>query len=675
MVHACHAGKVHKMFHATIYSMREAVIIRQSGADSDNSDKKSHAEAVDFVNRHRDFFEHYARGKVSFKPAPPGLETFAFDLNSNDIYINSVFYKKRGFSDEKTSFATCHEVEHFDEKKQLLGERGGARTFAAYVDRIKNDKAFGLLDNCVADIRQNRAVVAKTNAAFRDLEQDLYRNDLFKDTDFTSAPKHLQFSQALLREARVPGETCTVAPDVRAKLNEIYAQKGKDGTALLDAMTHPDTPMSTRLKLQDKYLWPIVEELRKEDVEDKKQKQQGQGSENGQPQSGQGGQPQESSGERGKKEKQGWFRRKNKDEPQAQAPQKALETPQQPQQPQETDPNKIFSEDYKRAGEKVMNAVPIEKQEEALKAWKEGTDLLEQADQSHADKIGVRKEDLLKYRNIAESLNQIINPVTNERVVEELRILIERIIARRLKPVLAPRYPMEEGEDLVDPAGLVADVKAGNLDPKVWETTEIQDRPGKRRGRVEWTIVGDPSTSMQGEKQQEQLKKIVLTMEAFKELNERADDERFRMDTPLEVHTEVYSFTTKPLKPMGKELLEKQRIDVAKAFSTVQGSTPDFLPLEAVLAGITLEQEQQMRDGELKKIVEVGTDGGSDDPARVQSVLKALRKKGVIVIGIGITESGRPALNTYAPNAVLASRAEDLPRVLSDILREHLGDV
>src|SRR3989344_3365392 len=141
--------------------MNERPVIRMA-VKEENGDT-SHREAVEFVNRHRDFFEHYARGKVSFKPAPPELKTFAFDLNSNDIYVNSLFYKNRGFSDEKTSFATCHEVEHLDEKKQLLSERGGARTFEQYLSRIKESEAFSLMDNLIADIRENRAVVAKTS--------------------------------------------------------------------------------------------------------------------------------------------------------------------------------------------------------------------------------------------------------------------------------------------------------------------------------------------------------------------------------------------------------------------------------------------------------------------------------------------------------------------------------
>ena len=77
------------------------------------SPENEHAEAVAFVEKHRDFFEHYAKGRVEIEPAPEGLSTFAFDLNKNVIYVNSMFYKKQGFSDEKTLFAICHEIEHF----------------------------------------------------------------------------------------------------------------------------------------------------------------------------------------------------------------------------------------------------------------------------------------------------------------------------------------------------------------------------------------------------------------------------------------------------------------------------------------------------------------------------------------------------------------------------------
>ena len=59
----------------------------------------------------------------------------------------------------------------------------------------------------------------------------------------------------------------------------------------------------------------------------------------------------------------------------------------------------------------------------------------------------------------------------------------------------------------------------------------------------------------------------------------------------------------------------------------------------------------------------------------VKKNLKILRSKGVVVIGVGITEAGKPALETYAPDARLAETAEKLSFVLTDLLKEHLRDL
>ena len=62
-------------------------------------------------------------------------------------------------------------------------------------------------------------------------------------------------------------------------------------------------------------------------------------------------------------------------------------------------------------------------------------------------------------------------------------------------------------------------------------------------------------------------------------------------------------------------------------------------------------------------------------PALAQSVLKKLREAGAVAVGIGITESGKAALATYAPDARLAKRAEDLPRVFGELFKEHLAQL
>ena len=238
------------------------------------SDVLSRKEVVEFVEKNRDLFEHYARGRVKFSPAPEGLDTFAFDLKTNTIYINSRFYKTLGFSDEKTTFATLHEIEHFIEKKRLLTEDDGEKSFEKYLKSIEESKAYSLMDNIVSDVRENRAVVSRTSKDFGDIEKKCYREDLFKETDFTKEPKHIQFSYALIREARVPDEKCIVDEEVRQKLDALKAISSKGKANLFDVMTSPETPMSTRLKFQDKFVWPIVENLLEKDMEDDKKKKE-----------------------------------------------------------------------------------------------------------------------------------------------------------------------------------------------------------------------------------------------------------------------------------------------------------------------------------------------------------------------------------------------------------------
>ncbi|HOY56479.1 MAG TPA: VWA domain-containing protein [bacterium] len=617
--------------------------------------ENEHAEAVALVKKHRDFFEHYARGRIKIEPAPRDVSTFAFNLEENTIYINSMFYKKLGFSEEKTVFATLHEIEHFLEKLQILSEEGGERKFDNYLKRIKASKAFSLMDNCVGDVRENRAVSSKTNQGMRELEIKIYKEDLFAETDFTSQPRHIQFSQSILREARVSDERCQVSPDVRSALDEVA--KVKD---LMEIMTNPKTPMSMRLKLQDKYIWPKIEALLEKDMEDKKQQKERENKEKG---DGRG-----ESGERGEK-KDGEKTESNREK----------------EEGEETDPDKIFAKEYAEVGKKFPEAVPMEEIEKALKEWKEeqkGKNNKDKADGDYAERIGVDKKDLQNYRKIAEALERITNPETDMGVIEELRNLFSRIIAKRLKKALAPKYPVEEGDELVDPAQLVAEVKSGNLTPKVWEDTEIKERKGDRFGEVEITFVYDRSFSMtygDGQKAEEQRKSAVLAMEVLKEFTELCEAEKINIDKPLEIKSEIYGFGAgedkKPIKKMSAELGEAERINVLKKLYYLPGTTTDFNCLEAIHENLDDKTKTKIKIGELKKIVIVFTDGGSNKPAEVQANLKKLGDSGVVVIALGMTKAGKPVLSTYAPNAQVVEDVSKIPIVLGELLKEHLKDL
>jgi hypothetical protein len=634
-----------------------------------------HAEAVAFVDKHRDFFDHYAKGEVTIRPAPEGLNTFAYNLETGEVYVNSMFYKNLGLSDEKTVFATLHELEHLMEKRQILAEprtrtqESGERRFAKYLERIKQSRAFSLMDNCVADIHENRTVESKTNEGQKEIEEKIYKEDLFTETDFTSEPRHIQFCNAILRESRLPDEKCTVSPEVRQALDSVAKTTG-----LMDVMTNPRTPMSTRLRLQDKYIWPKVEALLEKDKEDKKKKKdqenKDQNGESQESKKGEQGKTGQKAGEKGESGKGTGSNKDGKNEP--------------GEIPEDSDPNKVFAADYDKAEKRVPNAVPTKEIEKAFKEWKEiqnGKNDADAADEAYAKKIGVEKEDLRDYRKVVESLEKIVDPETNVGVMEELRDMFSRIISKRIKQAQAPKYPVEDGDELVDPAQLVADVNAGNLQPKVWEDTETRDRKGDRFGEVEITLVGDRSSSMnEGQKAVEQRRSVVMCMEVLKEFADMCDAEKVNVDKPLEVRSEVYSFAISeddktPIKKMSKELGEAERILVHKKLYDLPGSTTDFNCLRAISDGLDEDTRRKMKEGELKKIVIVFTDGGSDSPTKVQSVIKSLREAGVIVVGVGMTEAGKPVEATYAPKALVVEDVTKLAVVLSDLLREHLKDL
>lgn len=637
-----------------------------------------HAEAVALFEKHRPLFELYARGSINIEPAPANLPTFAFDLEKNTIYMNSMFYKQLGLSDERTVFASFHEIEHFLEKKQILAEDRGVEKFKKYLARIKKSRAFSLTDNCVADIHVNRSVVSKTNDTMAEIEQGAYREVLFKDTDFTKFPKHIQFPQALLREARVPDDKCTVDPEVRAHLDKIQNMVGKSGRKFIDVLTDPDTTMSERLDLQDRLIMPIVEKLKQRDIEEEKEKRKQKQQEQQKKQEEQQKKEQEQNQDSGEQSEQG-----EQGENDESTGEESGETQ------FEFDPNEFWKEEYENAERNVPNAVPIEQIEEQVKKFEEDMKdskkreaaEREKADQEYADSLGVTKQELQNYRKYVEQIQKIVNPETGMTAIEDIRSMIARIMSKRQKKKLHPKYPTEEGEYLVEPATLISEVKAGNLRPKVWETIELKERPSNKFGEVEITLVADLSGSMEGAKCAEQLKSVVLMMEALKEFGDMCREEERNLNKPLEVRSEIFSFQATrddaiPVKKMSADLSETERIKTAARMSSATGqSTTDFVTLGAIESNLKRDQMEKIKIGELKKIVIVFTDGVSDNSVAVQEKLKLLRDAGVVAIGVGITEEGKPALTTYAPNARLAENASDLPIVLADLLKEHLSNL
>lgn len=657
-----------------------------------------------FFEENQDFLRSYAGdSSIKVEPSPAGLNTFAIDLEKGTLYGDPRFFTEKGFSEQKALFAFLHEFEHFRELRTLLAEKGGDKVWQKHTKRLKESRRYGILDNTWDDVRMNRSVVSRA-PVMKQTREDLYTENLFPSSDLTVTPngqpmpKHLQFAYALLRERQVPGQKCNVDEDVRQEIDRLEGVKSKSGMGLLEYASRPDISPSTRIALQDKYLEPIYERFFKEDVEKKKQeekdkekeKQKGdkgekgeknEKDEKGEKQEGEPGEPgEDNEGEGQEGEPKDEPGKKGKGKPKG--------------KPQPANPEDYFGEEYDKFDENNPDhALPDKEIEKAVKDYldakkakgkeKSQEELLLEA---YAKEAGVNVEDLRTYQNFWSQVEGIENPETNEYVVEELREIFRKIIAKRLLPRLRPKLPTTEGEILARPAEAVASIKAGIQEPAVWETLEIRPKNAEHFGNFDVTLVADRSSSMNKPdetgtiKNVEQRKGVALMLEALTEFSKELDDIRDDLLYDLHVRTEAWAFGDDAqigiLKPLSETLTEKERVAVYKTLGSTPGNnTKDFAALRRIKESISEEDWQRIEEKKLRKIIIVLSDGVSADAGAVQSIIKELRDRGVIVVGVGITKGGESIKATYAPDGRVSEKAADLGATLGELLKEYLKDL
>ena len=636
----------------------------------------SDAEMQAFFEEDRDFLRAYiGDDSIGIEPAPPGsgLKTLGIDLEKGKMYVNPDFFTQ--MRDSKKPYVLFHEFEHFRELRDLLAEKNGDKIWRKHRAKVKASKRYSILDNTWDDTRMNRGVDSRA-PALEDAREALYKEDLFPETDFTKLPKHLQFAYTLLRERMVPNEACIVAPDVRAEIDRLRGIKSKSGVPLLEYASRPDIPPSVRIALQDKYLDPVSKRFFDEDVERRQKDQQQQGDQ------GQG----EGQGEDDPKS--------GKDPEGEQAPDGAGQKPEKGQKGKRKNPEDQFKKEYAEYDEKNPDkALPAEDIDKAVKKYieakqKKGTEKTEEEmlQEAYAREAGVSVEDLRTYQNFWSEVENIQNPETNERVIEELRAIFRKIIAERMAPRLRPKLPTTEGEILARPADAVAAIKAGIQEPAVWETVEVHEKLLERFGNFDVTLVGDRSSSMTESdpagavKNIEQRKAVALILEALAEFSRELEDVRRDLLYDLHVRTEGWAFGDDSeigiLKPLSETLTEKERVAVYKTLADTPGNaTKDFKVLEKIRDSIPEEDWQRIADKKLRKIIIVLSDGNSSDQTATQRVTRALREKGAIVVGVGITKSGDAIRTTYAPDGRVCEKAGQLGVTLGELLKEHLKDL
>lgn len=528
-------------------------------------------------------------------------EGWAINPETGEATYDPKFFEEKGYTPSQALFGAFHEIKcHLVETSELLNTPRGQEAFARLKDRIKAKPGLHIWENCRTDVKGNHAIIRLAPSLAEDVEA-VYREKLWPEKDLTTKPKHLQFMYSILRTAMVPDEEVTVDPKVKEAIKKLRNVKGKDVIALA---TDPAQDPLLALRLSERYIEPVIEELYQEDLEEKKD-QKGKG-EKGQ------GTPEESFADE--------------------------------------------YEDYENRHPEPMDEEEIEKK---IKETKEQQSESARQAAGYEQEHGVSKKDLAdyyeEYRQVEGSLEQLRNVF--RRIVEQRKIPIRRLATLKEEGVM-----IDPG--LVTQTYL--DVKAGIDNPKTMKDFEGRFIEENIPGKADIYWVYDQSGSMNGEKAVHQRRGAILANEALRECDDTVNEEQLPDPLRLDINTENIGFgvpvkkaddpRVKVYKPLSKGLTEKQRVRIFKNLLELGGiGTNDYDAL------VLLEKEirermndasfaTELKSGKRKVAVIVTTDGGSNHlgmTAELQRIsrqethkkVEELRRLGVKVKAIAFVPS------------------------------------
>lgn len=613
----------------------------------------------DFFDREGEILGAYGlKGDVTLERGSNG---WMFDFQNRKLVYDPSFFAERGYNMQETLFATTHELmAHYGEllrnPEMVLKE---AR-------RYSRTEHLHLLYNIFEDVLGNRRIVGEM-PFLEETRTKLYREKLFPKTDYRDDSSHVQFAYGFIREMMVPGESVELGEEARAALEKLRAF-GEDKIDILDLVTTPTIEPRDRFRIMRNIVEPIYSELYKKDVEREKDKKPSEGDE--------GNSEGKASQEKGGKGK------RKKETPQQ--PGKAPEGPKEDKKKAQSAGARAqerFNKEYQTYKDshpeplKPEDEKKIKETLETLAKSRGGMPSMDRAIiEQWAREHGVNAEDVLDYRKEYEEIAPL---------VAELREVFKQIVSRRLKERWKISPQLETEGELLDEEALAesyVESKAGGQ-PRAFRETKRSQKESIGYGSLDITLINDLSSSMnEGGKLPMDRKSKLLFLESLadfqKEIREAEYESGISLGLEVRAETRAFGgFGDAELKPLSSELSEQQRIAIWKRLSQCVGGTPDYLSLEAVQKSITPEYAKELKEKRRRKVVVVLSDGESQDAARVQRSLYALRASEVIVSAFGMTSSARVVKETYKPDAEVIEDIRKLPEAMQNIILKYTQDL
>ncbi len=696
---------------------------------------------------------------------------FYMRFDTKEVHMNAAWFQERAFSDQQLLWATYHELAHFydfandhksiltkfEQMRESARETGSAlaekyaqlhggtlpEPAAEWLEQKPLDQkrpeqgtmnaferiAYGIHHefwNCMDDIYVN-SLVAKRKPAYgesgrhgEEVER-LYREQLFKETDFSSLPRHKQLAYALLRREMVSGETSAVSEEVEAVLARKYLVLGEEYTAgelvgeFLKARNTLGAKAGVRYGIIEKTLAPVFDELLRKDIADWKfpdpreqppkkdsdADEKNEDAQDGQEEGAQGEGEQDESGQEGEgEEREGGEQagepsaggerggEKQKEERPRKSfaehiddafnPAKEGESggtgadgpviPFPPQSPEDikdiADQFKKWQKQWEDEQQRAKEASTEEPAENRKKRLKESRD------RRWCQQYEVDYELLKRYEEVEREMKPYLAALDR---------LWQRIIygsSREVATQSAGYFKEGEELDIDETVREFSKILLGELDKvrvmrRDEQTREMVYRPELIRVR----FVGDASGSMDEERRAILEQAFVLIFSSLRRFETYLNLTRGKTKSKLSVDTEAWVFGSdaervKPFRARGDH--NREKAGIIRSFGQLgkdHGGTRDDKALAAIAESLTPGEVKKIKSGKIMELVFESTDGGtnSEGIAAAKEALAELERKGVIARAFQIGTTNKGEQKTF--NDVWNTDRDGAP------LREKRGEI
>ncbi len=686
-----------------------------------------------FLDSNRKLLITFARdSSLAFKLS----EKFFIDFENGEVNLDTKWFAEKGYSKEQILWANLHEIAHFlDFMEDTDGtmknfdyimtqaKKTGAVMMKKweekygeedpeFIRQIKERRPVSKKDpkktmnsveiaayemhhrffNILDDIYVNNLISRKAPRFEKESEggeiaRSLYREKLFKPVDFSKLPRHIQFTDSLIRKEMIENEEVIVSDEVKEALERKIRFQGKECTAreIIENFIKPkkdrNTKPSYRHFVLRQTLEPVFLELLAKDLEDSEYVK----SESKKGKSGEG--KTEKGKDENESEKEPQEQEGDENEPSANPFEKDYEDY------KENNPDQIKPEDIKQwvdkkdEEEKNKKEKEEEEQKEDQKTAEEkAKESQEELDDEWCKKKNINRETLKQFRKIEAEVASYL---------EDLSRLWRRIVfgsARETERDLEGYFKTGTELDVQKAIEEWPKIEKGDIEKvrvmkKMMSKEVLIQRPELIRVR----LVGDVSGSMDAKKIHILQQCFVLLLSSLDEFNNYLNLDRGRTKSKLSVDTEAWTFSNvaERVKNLRSKVgANEENVEIVKIFEKLMGSgggTYDNQALKAIFESLTSEDKEKIAQEKIMEIVFEITDGGSSAKNETLNAVDSLKTTGVIIraFQIGnVNQNERQIFNEVwnigreeKLGENVGSNIEKLLPAVTEALKKYLGNV